>query len=131
MPQLLLELFSEEIPARMQTQAAKDLARMAGERLKAAGLPHESLNTYAGPRRLTLVVEGLPAAPYPALPRLTGTTPRFDDTPSGWRSGPSPIWPSGRTPASSWSRSSRWSMTGSTWSCSGGAPEDAVSVRRA
>ena len=62
MPQLLLELFSEEIPARMQAQAAKDLARMAEERLKAAGSPFESLKTYAGPRRLTLVVEGLPAA---------------------------------------------------------------------
>jgi glycyl-tRNA synthetase beta chain len=62
MPQLLLELFSEEIPARMQTQAGRDLARMAEERLKAAGLPFDSLKTYAGPRRLTLVVEGLPAA---------------------------------------------------------------------
>jgi len=62
MPQLLLELFSEEIPARMQAQAGRDLARMAEERLKAAGLPYESLKTYAGPRRLTLVVERLPAA---------------------------------------------------------------------
>ena len=62
MPQLLLELFSEEIPARMQAQAGRDLARMAEERLKAAGLPYERLETYAGPRRLTLVVEGLPAA---------------------------------------------------------------------
>jgi glycyl-tRNA synthetase beta chain len=62
MPQLLLELFSEEIPARMQTQAGRDLARMAEERLKAAGLPFDSLKTYAGPRRLTLVVDGLPAA---------------------------------------------------------------------
>ena len=62
MPELLLELFSEEIPARMQAQAGRDLARMAEERLKAAGLPYESLKTYAGPRRLTLVAEGLPAA---------------------------------------------------------------------
>jgi glycyl-tRNA synthetase beta chain len=62
MPQLLLELFSEEIPARMQAQAARDLERMAGERLKAAGLAYEALTTFAGPRRLTLVVEGLPAA---------------------------------------------------------------------
>ena len=62
MPQLLLELFSEEIPARMQTQAGRDLARMAEERLKAAGLPFESLKTYAGSRRLTLVAEGLPLA---------------------------------------------------------------------
>jgi glycyl-tRNA synthetase beta chain len=62
MPQLLLELFSEEIPARMQAQAARDLERMAGERLKAAGLAYEALTTFSGPRRLTLVVEGLPAA---------------------------------------------------------------------
>ena len=62
MPQLLLELFSEEIPARMQQGAARDLERMASERLKAAGLTWDALTTYAGPRRLTLVVEGLPAA---------------------------------------------------------------------
>jgi glycyl-tRNA synthetase beta chain len=62
MPQLLLEIFSEEIPARMQAGAARDLERMASERLKAAGLEWRSLTTYAGPRRLTLVVEGLPVA---------------------------------------------------------------------
>ncbi|MDP3406498.1 MAG: glycine--tRNA ligase subunit beta [Brevundimonas sp.] len=62
MPQLLLELFSEEIPARMQAGAARDLERMASERLKAAGLTWDALTTYAGPRRLTLVIEGLPAA---------------------------------------------------------------------
>ena len=62
MPQLLLEIFSEEIPARMQQGAARDLERMASERLKAAGLTWDALTTYAGPRRLTLVVDGLPAA---------------------------------------------------------------------
>ncbi|MBL0948492.1 glycine--tRNA ligase subunit beta [Brevundimonas sp.] len=62
MPQLLVELFSEEIPARMQAGAARDLERMATDRLKAAGLTWEALTTFAGPRRLTLVVEGLPAA---------------------------------------------------------------------
>jgi len=62
MPQLLLELFSEEIPARMQVGAARDLERMATDRLKAAGLTFDALATYAGPRRLTLVVDGLPAA---------------------------------------------------------------------
>ena len=62
MPQLLLEIFSEEIPARMQAGAARDLERMASERLRAAGLEWRSLTTYAGPRRLTLVVEGLPVA---------------------------------------------------------------------
>ncbi|WP_374473097.1 glycine--tRNA ligase subunit beta [Phenylobacterium sp.] len=62
MPQLLLELFSEEIPARMQANAARDLERMARERLAAEGLLPEALKTFAGPRRLTLVAEGLPAA---------------------------------------------------------------------
>jgi glycyl-tRNA synthetase beta chain len=62
MPQLLLELFSEEIPARMQAQAARDLERMARERLAAEGLLPEALTAFAGPRRLTLVAEGLAAA---------------------------------------------------------------------
>jgi glycyl-tRNA synthetase beta chain len=62
MPQLLLELFCEEIPARMQADAARDLERMARERLKAAGFAPEAMRSFAGPRRLTLVVDGLPAA---------------------------------------------------------------------
>ena len=62
MPQLLLEFFSEEIPARMQAQAARDLERMARERLAEAGFLPEALKTFAGPRRLTLIVEGLPPA---------------------------------------------------------------------
>jgi glycyl-tRNA synthetase beta chain len=62
MPQLLLELFSEEIPARMQQGAARDLERMVAERLKAAGLTYEAMTTYGGPRRLTLVIDGLPSA---------------------------------------------------------------------
>nr|WP_295234280.1 glycine--tRNA ligase subunit beta [uncultured Brevundimonas sp.] len=62
MPQLLLEIFSEEIPARMQQGAARDLERMVSDRLKAAALTWEALTTYAGPRRLTLVIDGLPAA---------------------------------------------------------------------
>jgi glycyl-tRNA synthetase beta chain len=62
MPQLLLELFSEEIPARMQPGAARDLERMARERLTAAELPFGRLRAFAGPRRLTLVVDDLPAA---------------------------------------------------------------------
>jgi glycyl-tRNA synthetase beta chain len=62
MPQLLLELFSEEIPARMQAQAAKDLERLAREKLAAEGYLPEALKTFAGPRRLTLVAEGLPLA---------------------------------------------------------------------
>ncbi|TAL36161.1 MAG: glycine--tRNA ligase subunit beta [Phenylobacterium sp.] len=62
MPQLLLELLSEEIPARMQANAARDLERMFRERLAAEGLLPEALKTFAGSRRLTLVAEGLPEA---------------------------------------------------------------------
>jgi len=62
MPQLLLELFSEEIPARMQPGAQRDLERMARDRLAAAELRFETLRAFAGPRRLTLVVDGLPHA---------------------------------------------------------------------
>jgi len=61
MPQLLLELFSEEIPARMQAGAARDLERLAGERLAVDELEFSGLKTFAGPRRLTLVVDGLAA----------------------------------------------------------------------
>jgi glycyl-tRNA synthetase beta chain len=62
MPQLLLELLSEEIPARMQANAARDLERMMRERLAAEGLLPEALTAFAGARRLTLVAEGLPTA---------------------------------------------------------------------
>jgi len=61
MPQLLLELFSEEIPARMQAGAARDLERMVSEHLLKAGLSGV-LTSYAGPRRLTLVADSLTAA---------------------------------------------------------------------
>jgi len=72
MPQLLLELFSEEIPARMQANAARDLERMARERLEAAGLGDARLHTYAGPRRLTLVADNLPAAQADRSEELKG-----------------------------------------------------------
>jgi glycyl-tRNA synthetase beta chain len=62
MPQLLIEIFSEEIPARMQQGAARDLERMISDRFKAAGLNWDALTVFAGPRRLTLVIEGLPSA---------------------------------------------------------------------
>lgn len=61
MPQLLIELFSEEIPARMQLQAAKDFERLMGGKLNASGLSFHRIQGYVGPRRLALVVDGLPA----------------------------------------------------------------------
>ena len=61
MPDLLLELFSEEIPARMQQKAARDLERLMNERLIAAGFLPEGVKAFAGPRRLALIATGLPA----------------------------------------------------------------------
>lgn len=61
MPQLLIELFSEEIPARMQKRAEEDLARLMGDKLKGAGLEAKAIKTFSSPRRLGLVIEDLPA----------------------------------------------------------------------
>ncbi len=61
MPDLLLELFSEEIPARMQARAAEDLRRLVTERLVEAGLVYEGAKAFATPRRLALTVQGIPA----------------------------------------------------------------------
>ncbi|MEJ0075621.1 MAG: glycine--tRNA ligase subunit beta [Alphaproteobacteria bacterium] len=61
MPDLLLELFSEEIPARMQGKAADDLKKMVTDRLVDAGLVYEGARAFVTPRRLTLFVQGVPA----------------------------------------------------------------------
>ncbi|EFI50701.1 glycine--tRNA ligase subunit beta [Afipia sp. 1NLS2] len=60
MPDLLFELFSEEIPARMQAKAADDLRRMVTDKLVAEGLVYEGAKAFATPRRLALTVHGLP-----------------------------------------------------------------------
>ena len=60
MPELLLEILSEEIPARMQVCAADDLKRLVTDALKAAGLDFTSAAAFVTPRRLALVVDGLP-----------------------------------------------------------------------
>jgi glycyl-tRNA synthetase beta chain len=61
MPDLLFELFSEEIPARMQAKAADDLRRLVTDRLVAEGLVYEGAKAFATPRRLALTLHGLPA----------------------------------------------------------------------
>ena len=61
MPDLLFELFSEEIPARMQAQAAADLKKLVTDRLVEAGLLYDGAAAFATPRRLALHVAGLPA----------------------------------------------------------------------
>jgi glycyl-tRNA synthetase beta chain len=60
MPDLLLELLSEEIPARMQARAAEDLRKLVTDRLVAAGLLYEGAKAFVTPRRLALAVQGLP-----------------------------------------------------------------------
>jgi glycyl-tRNA synthetase beta chain len=60
MPELLLEILSEEIPARMQPRAMDDLKKMVTEGLTAAGLSNTRARAFATPRRLALVVEGIP-----------------------------------------------------------------------
>jgi len=62
MAEFLLELLSEEIPARMQMRAAEDLRRIVVDKLAAAALTHGRAEAFATPRRLALVVDGLPLA---------------------------------------------------------------------
>ena len=62
MAELLLEIFSEEIPARMQARAAEDLKRLVTDGLKAAGLAWTRADAYVTPRRLALAIDGLPVS---------------------------------------------------------------------
>src|SRR5690606_13581584 len=61
MAELLLELFSEEIPSRMQARAAEDLKRLVTEGLSAHGLAVGEAHSFATPRRLALAIEDVPA----------------------------------------------------------------------
>ncbi len=76
MPELLIELFSEEIPARMQQKAAEDLKAMVTNGLVDAGLTYEGAQAHATPRRLVLSVEGLNAKAADMLEERKG--PRTD-----------------------------------------------------
>ncbi len=62
MSDLLIELFSEEIPARMQGKAADDLKRMMSDKLKEAGLTSDTADAFATPRRLALHMTGIPTS---------------------------------------------------------------------
>src|SRR5258707_3165285 len=61
MPELLLELFSEEIPDRLQAKAADDLRRRVTDKRVAEGLVYDGAKAFAAPRRLALTVHGIPA----------------------------------------------------------------------
>jgi len=72
MADFLLELLSEEIPARMQAKARADLARLFADQLAAAGLAAEAIETHATPRRLALIARGLPAETAAVSEELKG-----------------------------------------------------------
>ncbi len=76
MAELLLELLSEEIPARMQARAAADLKRLVCQGLKDAGLAFSQARAFVTPRRLALVVDGLPKRQPDAVEEKKG--PRLD-----------------------------------------------------
>lgn len=76
MPDMLLELFSEEIPARMQAGGAKDLERLTVGALTDRGFLFEGIKAFAGPRRLTLAITGLPPEQKDVREELKG--PRVD-----------------------------------------------------
>jgi glycyl-tRNA synthetase beta chain len=60
--ELLLELLSEEIPARMQQRAIEDLIQLVGDKLSAADLPVKAIRGYVTPRRLAVIADGIPTA---------------------------------------------------------------------
>jgi glycyl-tRNA synthetase beta chain len=68
----LLELLSEEIPARMQAKARNYLARLFAEAVAGAGLAHEGITTYSTPRRLALIARSLPLATEAVSEELKG-----------------------------------------------------------
>ncbi|MFB2531065.1 glycine--tRNA ligase subunit beta [Paracoccus sp. p3-h83] len=76
MADLLIELFSEEIPARMQPRAREDLKKLMTDGLVGAGLTYRSAGAFSTPRRLTLTIEGLDAASRPVREERKG--PRAD-----------------------------------------------------
>ena len=76
MPDLLIELFSEEIPARMAARAREDLKKLVTDGLVEAGLTYASAGAFSTPRRLTLAVEGLTAQSRPVREERKG--PRAD-----------------------------------------------------
>jgi glycyl-tRNA synthetase beta chain len=72
MTDFLLELLSEEIPARMQAKARADLEKLFADQLAAAGLKAESLQTFSTPRRLALIAHGLPETTQAVSEELKG-----------------------------------------------------------
>ena len=83
MPDLLIELFSEEVPARMQARAREDLKKLVTDGLVEAGLTYAGAAAFSTPRRLTLALEGLSAESAPVReerkgPATTAPQPAID-----------------------------------------------------
>ncbi len=72
MPDLLIELFSEEIPARMQAKAREDLKKLVTDGLVEAGLTYASAGALSTPRRLCLTIDGLTAQSQPVREERKG-----------------------------------------------------------
>lgn len=79
MPDLLIELFSEEIPARMQARAREDLKTMVTNGLVEAGLTYASAGAFSTPRRLTLTIDGLSAQSRPVREERKGPSATAPD----------------------------------------------------
>ena len=77
MTDFLLELLSEEIPARMQEKAAADLVRLFEAELAKSGLKADNVESFVTPRRLALIAKGLPAATEAVSEEIKG--PRADE----------------------------------------------------
>ena len=96
MPQLLLELFSEDIPARLQAGGARTLEKAVSGALAGAGLSgEETYRVFSGPRRLTLVVDGLPSHQPDRVEERKG--PRVGAPAGLGRAIPIPFWLRGTT----------------------------------
>ena len=76
MPDLLIELLSEEIPARMQRKASSDLEQLFTEGISELGLTYKSSASFSTPRRLTLVLENVSSKSLSRVEEKRG--PRID-----------------------------------------------------
>ena len=84
MSDFLLELLSEEIPARMQAKARNDLARLLAEALGKAGLAHGAIDVWSTPRRLALIARDVPAETLAVREELKGPRSSAAGTGARW-----------------------------------------------
>ena len=90
MPDLLIELLSEEIPARMQGRAAEDLRRLMTDGLVEAGLTYAHAASFATPRRLALTIEDLSPRSRPVREERKGPSATSQSRSQTLRESPCP-----------------------------------------